>query len=692
VGDRAPAAADWLTLKGLAWRHITGYPGSTAALALAVMLALSLPPLPLLIDAAAPSRPAADALGRAGAVAVLRQGIADTSAFNAFQSEVQRKVRASSRGYLDDGAAFADAGPLRVDSINGQPPPASPPEVQGTYASDLAHRVAIVKGELGKSVPNSLQGTVSMRLDGATRLGLGLGDVLCLGSTRDQPPGAADWCARLVGLWKPLAVDDPYWQGRASTAVFADRDDFFTMLSLTSTKGASGGRWYQPRAAAISAEDASGVAGRLGELRSAITSGGRDVLRTYLDRSLDEYAATGRVVALSVRLLSAAFAVLAIILVALLAGHFLDLRRLDFAALRSLGWSSGRVRSLVVLELGIALLMGVILTAVMAVILTALLASSGTATSAGGAARGYLAALGATFVGVVGCLAALTARPLRRRNERLDVRRARWASTISRGWAFVDGLLAVPAASYLFLPDRLAAERWPGLGSALESGRFLVFVAALALLAAAAVQLLSPVASRLAGLAPGEVGTIARWRLGDWRQRNAASGFLLVFATGIATFSGGWLTALVGGGGSSSADDPLLQGLALSLAAGFGAAVLTVLAVSAFVASTSARSRAGDDTALLLDGLPPSALRRAKRIELRLVLGLSAVAGGCLGVALAWAVEDHTGGGALPLSSSAGLGLAATPILLFVGGLLAGWLARPRQAEFVTMGAGEQFQ
>src|SRR5262249_13000595 len=148
----------------------------------------------------------------------------------------------------------------------------------------LSHRVAIVKGELGKSVPNSLQGTVSMRQDGATRLGLGLGDVLCLGSARDQPPGAADWCARLVGLWKPLAVDDPYWQGRASTAVFADRDDFFTMLSLTSTKGASGGRWYEPRAGAISAEDASGVAGRLSGLRSAIYSGGGAGLHTFVGR------------------------------------------------------------------------------------------------------------------------------------------------------------------------------------------------------------------------------------------------------------------------------------------------------------------------------------------------------------------------------------------------------------------------
>ena len=692
MGDRAPAAAGWLTLKGLAWRHITGYPGSAAALVLAVVMAFGLPPLLLLIDGAAPARPSADALARTGTVSVVRQGIVDASAFDAFQADVQRKVRASSRTYLDDGVAFADVGPLRLDSINGQPLPTSPPAVQGTYASDLSRRVAIVKGELGKSVPNSLQGTVSMPVDGASRLGLGLGDVLCLGPAREQPPGAADWCARLVGLWKPLAAGDPYWQGRPSTAVFADRDDFFTLLSLTSTRGASGGRWYLPRAAAISSEDASDVAGRLSGLRAAIASGGRDVLHTDLDRSLDGYAAIGRVVALSVRVLSAAFAVLGIILVALLARHFLDLRRLDLGALRSLGWSSGRVRSLVVLELGTALLMGVILTAVTAVILTALLASSGAAISAGGAAKSYLAVFGPTLVGVLGCLGALTARPLRRRNEHLDMRRARWGSTISRGWAFIDGLLAVPAASYLFLPDRLAAQRWPGSGSALESGRFLVFVAALALLAAAAVQLLSPVASRLAGLAPGEVGTLARWRLADWRRRNAASRFLLVFAAGIATFSGGWLAALVSGGRSSSADDPLLHGLAVSIAAGFGAAVLIVLAVSAFIASTTARSRAGEDAALLLDGLPPGALRVAQRIELRLVLGLSTVAGACLGLGLASAVEGHIGGDALPLSSaSVGLGLAATPLLLFGGGLLTGWLGRPRQAR-LTMVAGEQFE
>ncbi|HKF77372.1 MAG TPA: hypothetical protein VKF59_14620, partial [Candidatus Dormibacteraeota bacterium] len=84
------------------------------------------------------------------------------------------------------------------------------------------------------------------------------------------------------------------------------------------------------------------------------------------------------------------------------------------------------------------------------------------------------------------------------------------------------------------------------------------------------------------------------------------------------------------------------------------------------------------DASLLLDGLPARILRRAHRIELRLVLGLSAVAGGCLGLALALGMGARAGDASLALSTAAvALGLTLTPALLLAGGLLFGRPARP---------------
>ncbi len=681
MGQKPAAVAGRLTLRRLAWRHITGEPASAVVLVVAIALALTFPALPLVIDGAIPSQPSAEALAKAGAVVVQRSKIADAAAFDGFQRGVQRQLTAGIGAYLDAGAEFADAASLRIYSVNGQPPSGGGSPVRAAYASDLPARIAIVKGELAKPVANSVQGTVSMALDAASQLGLGLGDVVCLGSGADQSQGAAQWCARLVGLWRALAPGDSYWRGRTSAAVFTDRDDFFSLLTQASAQGASGGRWYMPRAAAITAANAADVADRLRLLRETVSRAGTDVLQTDLDRSLDRYSATGRLVTFSVRLLSGALVVLSILLVAALAGHFLDIRGADLAVLGARGWSAGRVRRLALTELAAALLLGLLATTIVALLAAVILPHAWPTSDGFGSSHSLppiAVATGATLAGILVCLGAIAARPLRHGDQFRDSAKSRSSSTVSQRLIYVNVLLAAPAALLFFLPDRLAVQRWPGGASALEADRFVVFVAALVLLSGAALGFLQPVATGLAGLAAGASGTLARLRLGDWWRRNLAAGFLLIFAGALATFAAAWLAGLIAGGAASSSTEPGLSGLAASLAGTFGAAALTVLAIAAFLANTNVRSRAGDDARLLVDGLPARTLRRAHSVELRAVLGLSAVASGCLGLALALSMSARVVDSAVPLSTAAvGLGLAATPVVLYGGGLLFSRLARP---------------
>ena len=680
MDQKPPAVTGRLTLRRLAWRHITGEPASAAVLVVAIALALSFPALPLVIDGAMPSQPSAEELANAGAVVVQRSRIDDAAAFDGFQRGVQRQLSAGIGAYIDAGAEFADASSLRIYSVNGQPPSGGTSPVRATYAADLPARIAIVKGDLAKPVANSVQGTVSMALDAASQLRLGLGDVVCLGSA-DQSQGAAQWCARLVGLWRPLAPGDSYWRGRTSAAVFTDRDDFFSLLTQASAQGASGGRWYTPRAGAISAASASDLADRLRLLRETVSRGGTDVLQTDLDRSLDRYSATGRLVTFSVRLLSGALVVLSIVLVAALAGHFLDIRGADLAVLGARGWSAGRVRRLALTELGTALLLGLLATTIVALLAALILPHAWPASDGFGSSRSLppiAAATGTTLAGILVCLGTIAARPLHHGYQFRDSSKPRSSSAVSQRLIYVNVLLAAPAALLFFLPDRLAVQRWPGGASALEADRFVIFVAALGLLSGAALGFLQPAATRLAGLAAGASGTLAGLRLGDWWRRNLAAGFLLIFAGALATFAAAWLAGLIAGGAASSSTEPGLSGLAASLAGTFGAAALTVLAIATFLANTNVRSRAGDDAGLLVDGLPARTLRRAHSVELRAVLGLSAVASGCLGLALALSMSARVVDSAVPLSTAAvGLGLAATPVVLYGGGLLFSRLARP---------------
>jgi hypothetical protein len=666
-----------VNLRRLAWRHLTGRPGSGAALVVTISVALCLPALPLVISAAAPARPTGQDLAQAGGVLVQQTGLTDSSQFDRFQAEIEHQLGAVAGAYLDAGAELAAGGAVRFDSVDGQPPPAGPAQANVVYASDLAAREQLVAGQLARPVENSLQGAVSMRADAASQLGLRLGDVSCLATAGQPVPAGAqgrtpgEWCARLVGLWRPLRPEDPYWAHIPAAALYTDREDFFAQLATLATPGGQVDRWYAVRPGVVTAADASDFKDALGRAARALSTGRSGSLQTDLGPALDRYAVIGRRVDFSVGTMAALLVAVAVLLVAARAAQFVEVRRADLAALLVRGWPVPRVRRLLRQELGLATGLAVLLVTALGLTATVVTAGRPLTMEVGAGWRGeLLLAELATVIGSVAGLVVLTAAPLGERADQQAGLRPGTA-TMSQRLVYINGLLLVPAASLLLLPDRLAVQHWMSIAP-LGAGGFVVFAVLLALLCAAATGLLPVAASGLAGLVPGPGGVLARLQLRTWGA-GAWAGALLVLATATSGVAASWLAA-VALGAVGSGDRAMNRDLVSSLAGGLVASALTALAAAWLL------GRAGGRSGLPLHDLSTGALRLARNTELTLGIGLSVVAGACLGPGLAWAASARVSDDTLSVTVVAlAVAAVATAVALLTGGLAAGRLAASRR-------------
>jgi hypothetical protein len=360
--------------------------------------------------------------------------------------------------YLDGEEQVGSVGSLLVDSVNGQPPASESRELQAAYLSDLSGHVRLVKGELAAGVPGGLVGAVTMPEDRATRAGVALGDVVCLVSSQPAAEGPPPtWCARVVGLWRPLDQADPYWSVPGSPIwFFTDRQDFFALLNLAAQTGASAERRYWPAAGSIAPADAGDVARRVRAVRRAA---GGDAVGPTLDRGLDRYAAGWRSAIPSVELLSAALVVLSIALGSVLGRQFLHARAADLALLRARGWPASRVRSLVLLELAVVSAAALALAAGTAAL--AMLAAGGWGVWLPNLGRGQLLEIGAELVIVLAGIAVWLALLAGRVSRQYRVR----GEADGPGWLGVawqpSGIAATLARRRLHRSGRRNA--WAGL-------------------------------------------------------------------------------------------------------------------------------------------------------------------------------------------------------------------------------------
>src|SRR5207237_7895802 len=113
---------------------------------------------------------------------------------------------------------------------------------------------------------------VTMAQASADRLGLRVNDRFCLEPTSGRQPG---WCARLVGLWQPTDLRDPYWGGGTPrTQLTMGRHDFFRLMNLYPAQPAVAGLRYQADPARIDTGEAAGVAQQVRQHSSVLRRAG----------------------------------------------------------------------------------------------------------------------------------------------------------------------------------------------------------------------------------------------------------------------------------------------------------------------------------------------------------------------------------------------------------------------------------
>ena len=675
--ERAPSLG--LTLRGLSWRHLRYDRASTVALWLAFLLAPLLSIAPALLEGAAATTHLQAALQTSAGLTVEARGITTATAFDTFQTQAQQQVESRTEGLTTGGAQLAWMGALPVASVNGQiRAPSSSPRAAAAYLPDLSSHVAVVQGRLAGAAPNGQAGAVSLPADAAARASIKMGDVVCL-----QPAAGASWCAQVVGLWRPLRPDDPYWNVQpGSVPLQTDLHDLLSLFALAPDRGTVARR-YLPAPSAITPQDAGGVAQQVRLVRSSVAAGGTGVVRTTLDRDLDQYAAGRQVALFLIQLLTAALVALSILLIGVLGRSFLDQRAGDLVVLRARGWSAWRVRRLVVTET--ATLAGTALLPVLAIAAAAAVALG--VTSPGSAIRAVgrdelwcaAAAAGVLVAGAVGAIGFLLGRASRAAILRLEAPDFEVAAAAaSQRGTVADGFARLPAAPQALVPPLL------GFPPATLGGpaRAIILVAVLCALAAASRGLMSPAASLVGAVYRGVDGTLARWRLRRWGRVNAGAGSLLVVAFATAVFSAVTLAGLTWDQAGSSTGTSLLDALRGSLTMALVGSVVAALAADGLVFLLAVRRRTPDHVVLLLDGLSGRSLRRSLAIEQYVVLTVTLVVGGALGVTLAWAATPPPG----PSPVAMGVGAGVVALLVTAGGLVSGWLIRRLATRFPRLG------
>jgi FtsX-like permease family len=647
----------------VAWCHLSSQWDSSVGAALALLLAL-LPAGLVLVDRSGARSDLHTVIAAAGGLSVQRSGAASAQAFDLFQRQAEGQVAPALGMYMDAGSAQGAASPFRLASLASNQPsgPAATADVTVTYVADLSSRVDVVQGLFPRPGAGGGERMVTMPLPVADRIGAQLFDVVCL-TVPNGDPNAAPWCARIVGLWRPMGGADPAWTApNAKIRLFAERDDFFAAAALQPAQNVQAARQYAPRAGEVTPQNAGAVAQQVKDVRSAVGRAGAGQVVTTLDTALAHYAATS-VTSFPVELLAAALVPLLTLLALVMARWYVEPRLHELALLRARGWSRRRVQRLVLAEL--ALLGAPAVVVAVAGLLAVLWQATDGAIGARPASLsgGELLAIAVAVAVLV--VAAVRFFDLARWAARQSVLRLEGARKSSEPpfWLGGEGagVMILPAAMLLLVPRVSGAEGWHLPGPLDDLGALVSAALGVVLLVIAALPLLSTLTGVVGGRRAALEGTIANQQLRRWWQRHAAPGFLVVLAFGIASYAAVALVdqLLSGPGGA------LGLGIAAGLAIGFVTALATTLLAYGLLFLVVCRSRVDYYAALLVDGLPATTVRRSVEIEQQAVLVTGLTAGLVIGMLL----------------------LAATASGIGLGGQ-AGTLATPPQWPAVIAGVG----
>jgi hypothetical protein len=592
---------------------------------------------------------------------------------------VDGTVAASVGGRLVPLSASATVGPLPVATVGGVTASAglASQPLTAAYLDHLASHVAVVAGQIPPEGLGGGETAVTLPQASADQLGLNLSDRFCVELGGAQPR----WCARIVGLWQPLDVHDPYWSGLPTRAQVAmGRYDLFELARQHPSLTVGAGVRFWANTGAIDPGDASATARDVRSLAAQLRAPDRQVT-TRLDRSLDTFDGGRATIASAVRPFTGLLALLAGAVVVLVAARFLDGQARGLAVLRARGWPRGRVWRVAFAGMGAIGLWAVPLGLGLCALTAAVLALAGWGPSplilGVQDVRGVAIAEAVTAALLLGVLLAMSGwaawwevdptleSPFRRPAARW------WRGTTVAALGLL-GLLA------LFLPRLIG----PDVRTALTpDGAALVPLApalGTALLAAAAVRLRS-----LLVLPPPSRADVPRALAGWQRYRAPEQHIWPAFTLTLAAAAAGFASVSLAGAGSGSlptSQPSLIHGLEGALVAGTGAGF--ALAAAGFglhfrgIVSRRVREYGG----LVAHGLNTAGLVRSVAAEQAMTAISSLALGGVLGVVVAVTVLPLPTPNTLTIQLTI-LGLAASATALAIALALVSAAARRLSAE-----------
>ena len=634
----APGAIGGLGLFRLAWLQAAGRRRRAAGLGLCLFVTLAVPTLLPVLDGIAFERALQATVSRDGSLTVEQQ-VGDVDAFGDLQRRVTAQVQSRMGGAMQPLAASASTGPLYPTTLNGDPAPSatSGRQLRAAYVDGLAAHVEVLAGELP---PDGLGGddtAVTLSRAGADLVDINLFDRLCLGFAAGDGSGAPSrWCARVVGLWQPLDLHDPFWGGRNPDLELAlGRYDYFKLTRNGLPAGTLARVSFLVDPAAVDSSSAGPFEQQLSALLAGLQGRDRRVvtnLASRLREVMDEHAAvTG-----ALRLFTAVATLAGLVVAGLVAVRFAGEQAPLLSILRARGFPRGRTWLVAFLGLAAPAIYGLPFALAACLLVLALAASRG---APGGIASlaspqtqialltcGVVAALLVLLLAVLAGAALRT--PLR---ASLEPPVPSPSSARTRlGLAALAGLLGAGSLALARLPA-LGGVPAPGLQLALG---LLPALAALGL-GFAAAALLPSVTVVLRGNR-SLPRLLTRWQLERATGQHVWISLALTLASAGAAFAAVVLLSSQAGGGTVL-DPALSEGLAESGAVGFLGVLLLAAAGTAAHYSTATRWRLRDYSGLFAQGLTGRQLRASLALEQALTSVWAVLVGGFLGVLLALA-------------------------------------------------------
>lgn len=335
---QAAGTLDGLSLGRLAWLQGTYRRASAAGLGICLAIAVVLPALLPLLDGYALERAVAETIAGEGGFTV-QQKVADVDQFATFRNQVSAQVDGRTAGVLLPLTAFVSTAPLYPVARNTDPvsPDLAGRAFQASYLDGLPDHVEM---QAGQFPPDGLGGgdpAVTIPQAGADAAGLNLFDRVCL-SFAPSDQRRSSWCARIVGLWRPLDAHDPFWGGSApKLEVAMGRYDFFRLALLQPPQGTTAGLRYWADPAAVDGASAPRLAQTVHALAAQLRTPERQVV-TSLDSSLTRVSDQHRIVSTDLQVFTAGLALLGLVVVGLVAVRFQREQSQLLAVLRARGW------------------------------------------------------------------------------------------------------------------------------------------------------------------------------------------------------------------------------------------------------------------------------------------------------------------------------------------------------------------